>query len=107
MEKGGTHSTGLRKNAVTKIVCHGHFSCQRKMHADYPSVAKPCTSESFPGIQEDLTEAILFSLENHEKQGTSPGFLPSTPALSRFSWFFLPILQVVLSLTPALAPKML
>jgi hypothetical protein len=58
------------------------------MHDDYPSVAKPCTSELFEVAGTMPHMGTLSRPENHEKPGTLPGFFPSIPTSDPFSWGF-------------------
>lgn len=85
----------------------GHFSCQRKMKADYPSVAKLCTlpsaSDTIPdphGVNRDRTETAV-------KARTLTALGPLTPGISLFLPGFAPGSGGVLLPIEALAPKML
>ena len=101
------HSTGSKKNACRKIVCYATFPCQRKMHADYPSVAKPCTSIR-PGCRPPRALGTNLAQEKTMKSQRLKGFYSSErPYLTGSFRVYTAFPLWISLLTQALAPKML
>jgi hypothetical protein len=101
------HSTGLKEECCTKIVCYATFPCQRKMHADYPSVAKPCTSVGSVLAFAQRPRHKPGGVENHESQRLHGFYGSERPDLPRSFRVYTTFSFWISLLTQALAPKML
>jgi hypothetical protein len=85
------HSS-FKEECRRKIVCQVTFHCQRKMKADYPSVAKACTPTALQVVGHGRTLRKTNPSRKLWKDSALPGFwrlerrtLPQIPGFTRSS----------------------